>query len=148
MTTELNLNDTPLATGTHQGATGGVLIHDGADFKSCGVIVGDSDDGNQMLLENETDGSSGVITAVTESTVTCTLAGGSLNVWTAGDTYNIYRTDTKDEEISRCYVDRMYGQKVNRRDELNKRGHLVNEEDLDADGRKIFGPGQPYRGRG
>jgi hypothetical protein len=34
----------------------------------------------------------------------------------------------------------MYGQKVNRRDELNKRGHLVNEEDLDADGERFSDP--------
>jgi hypothetical protein len=141
MTTEINLDDTPLATGTHKGETGGVLIDLRADFKSCGIVTG-------SLLENETDASSGAITALTESTVTCTLAGGSLNTWTLGDTYNIYRTATKDSEISRIYTDRMYGTKVFKRSELNKRGHFPEEEDLDAEKTHVFGPSQPLKGKG
>jgi len=140
MATELNLNTDPLATGTHQGATGGVLTKEKADFRSCGVVVG-------SLLENATDGSSGLITAVTENSVTATLAGGALNTWTYGDTYNIYRTAIKDDEISRIHTDRMYGNKAFNRSELNDRGHFHKEEDLDPGKEKVFGPGQPWRGK-
>ena len=135
MTTEIHLDDYPLSTGTHKGAASLTLNDPKADFKSCGVQAG-------VLVKNTTDGSSGLTVTVTEKTILCTLAGGSLNVFTAGDTYEIYKTDTEDSEISRIYVDRRFGQKIFKHSDINTYGHLHKDEDLDADGRNVFGPGQ------
>jgi hypothetical protein len=81
-----HIDDDHLATGTHSGADGGLVLRNkGADFKSCGVTTG-------KAIYNTTDSSNGLITAVTEDTVTCTLSGGTNNTWTSGDTYKIYKT--------------------------------------------------------
>lgn len=140
MTTEIHLDDYPLSTGTHKGAASLTLNDPGADFKSCGVATG-------VLVKNTTDGSSGLTVTVGEDTVLCTLAGGSLNTFTSGDTYEIYITTTEDSEISRFHTDRRFGTKVFKPSELNTYGHLHEDEDLDVDGRDVFGPGQPERAR-
>ena len=134
MSTEVHIDDYPLATGTHKGAVSAYLTDPGADFKSCGVMTG-------VLIKNTTTGGSGLITAVTETRVYSAVS------WTPGDTYEIYITATEDSEISRIYTDRRFGQKVFKQTELNKYGHLRDDEDLDVDGRKVFGPGQPERAR-
>jgi len=135
---EVHYDTDPLATGTHGGASGTLTLQDnGQDFRVAGVSVG-------LAIENETDGSSGLVTVVTERTVTCTLAGGTANTWTNGDTYNIYKTASKGTKISTIYTDRIFGQKVTRQDELYK-GHLADDVDLDIDNRNVFGPGQPER---
>jgi hypothetical protein len=51
-------------------------------FSALGVKVG-------MMAVNVTDGSSGQISAVSGSTIACTLAGGSDNSWDAGDSFAI-----------------------------------------------------------
>jgi hypothetical protein len=138
MTVEIHLDSSPLATGTAK-ATGAVLADPGADFKSCGIVAG-------LYIENETDGSHGAVSEVTENTVTGTLSGGTVNGWIAGDTYNIYKTATKNAEISRIYTDRRFGTKVFRRGELNEHGNRHKDgEDLDANDENVFGPGQPWR---
>ena len=67
-------NDTDyLATGTHHGADGASVLWDkNAHFKSTGVTVG-------VVAYNDDDESYGPITAVTEETVTATLASGTNN---------------------------------------------------------------------
>jgi hypothetical protein len=52
------------------------------DFEAMGVIPG-------LTILNITDGSSGTILTVSTSTITVILSGGSLNVWTPGDTMRI-----------------------------------------------------------
>ena len=42
-----------------------------------------------LYVRNTTDGSGGVITANTATTVTCSLTGGSDNTWQSGDAYEI-----------------------------------------------------------
>ena len=56
----------------------------GRDFSDYGVIPG-------LTILNLTDGSRGVITTVSTSTITCSgnLSGGSTNVWTPGDEMRI-----------------------------------------------------------
>lgn len=126
-----------LATGTHSGASGGLILRNkGADFKSCGVTVG-------IAIYNDTDDSNGLTTAVTENEVTCTLAGGSNNTWTNGDTYKIYKTSSKDSTISHIYTDRRFGKKVVRGDILTRRGFFPEDQDLDEDIDEIFGEGFP-----
>jgi hypothetical protein len=99
-----------------------------------------------VYIENETDGSHGLVASVTEDAVTATLTGGTVNGWIAGDTYNIYKTAEKDAEISRIYTDRRFGTKVFRRSELNDHGNRIKDgEDLDANDENVFGPGQPWR---
>ena len=131
-------DDDYLATGTHSGASGGLILRNkGADFKSCGVTVG-------IAIYNDTDGSNGLTTAVTEDEVTCTLSGGSNNTWTNGDTYEIYKTATKDSTISHIYTDRSAGRKVVKGDILTRAGYFPDEADLDEADDHIFGPDQPY----
>ena len=132
-----------LATGTHEGATGVMILRKkGADFLSCGIAIG-------LAIYNDDDESNGLITAVTENTVTCTLAGGTLNYWSNGDTYYIYKTAAYNTKLSTTYQCRRCGQKVTDKSELTDKGIHPECEDLDEYENHVFGPGQPikrYRG--
>jgi len=69
--------------GTHTGGMGVAVLTDGnAHFRIPNGMVG-------LTVVNQTDGSSGVITANTETTVTAVLAGGIANVWNTDDVYYI-----------------------------------------------------------
>lgn len=131
-----HLDSEALYEGVHDGSTGLVLRKMHGDFLSCGVTVG-------LAVYNDTDGSNGLTTIITENEVTCTLAGGSLNTWTKGDEFSIYKTATKDSLISTTYCDKRRGKKVTRRIELTKNQLFPEDVDLDEDGRDIFGPGFP-----
>jgi len=132
-----HIDDDYLATGTHKGADGGlVLRRKGADFKSCGITVG-------VAIQNDTDSSAGLTTAVTENTVTCTLTGGTNNTWTNGDTYYIFKTAAEDTLISVGYTDKRFGSKVVKGDVLTGRGFFPEDVDLDQDIDETFGPNQP-----
>jgi len=131
-----NKDDAGLFYSTHKGATGLTIVDPGKDFKSCGVTVG-------LAVKNVTDDSTGLVTAVSETSVTCTLSGGSLNTFTAGDYYRIYCTDTIDDLISSHYTDKRFGTKVTNRNELDRHGIMAGDEDLDEEHQDIFGPGQP-----
>jgi len=65
-------------------ATGVILTDTLASFVTDGVVVG-------MSVTNVTDGSTGTITALTETTVTlaAALIGGTDNQWNAGDSYTV-----------------------------------------------------------
>ena len=134
------LDDEPLSEGTHGGATGLTFFKQGADFKSCGVKAG-------LYVENTTDGSSGLVTAVTEETVTTTLSGGALNTWTSGDEFEIYKTATKDSRLSSIFVDKRFGHKASSRSELTGDNLFPEDVDLDEHNENVFGPGQPARAR-
>jgi len=129
----------PLCTGTHKRISGTLVLQNpGADFKSCGVMVG-------LAIYNNTDGSNGLVTAVTEDSVTCTLSGGSANTWTIGDTYNIYKTSAYNSLISSTYVDKRHGHKATNKADLDN-GIFPEDLDIDEDGNHhVFGPGQPER---
>ena len=77
-------------TATVADAAGGTLTDGTADFVVAGVIVGD-------VVHNTTDGSWGVITALTATTITATLAGGTEDDWDIGDAY---RTVCSTEDTS------------------------------------------------
>lgn len=130
-TVEHNLDSTPLATGTHDGSdASATLNHHGAMFKTFGVRTG-------VFCENETQSTSGLITAVTDTAVT--VAGVT---WDYGDTYNIYITATKDSKISSYVVDVSAGWRSDPKELV--RGWRKEDLDLDDHGRyKVFGPGQP-----
>lgn len=77
------------ATGTATSANGaGTLLTDTAgDFIVDGVAVGD-------VIQNISDGSRGVVTARTATTITHTaLAGGTQNDWDIGETYSVWTPD-------------------------------------------------------
>ena len=137
---ETHRDTDPLATGTHKGAASLTINDPGKDFDSCGVMVG-------LAVKNTTDVSAGLVTAVTEDTVTCTLAGGSLNTFTNGDTYAIYKTATYNSLISSIYVDKRFGHRAVTRDELTENNLFPEDVDLDENGEKVFGKGQPQRRR-
>jgi len=72
-----------VSSGTHTGANNASVLTDiSADFANEGVEVG-------MTVVNETDGSQGIITAVTATTITATLTGGTDNDWDTNDVYYI-----------------------------------------------------------
>ena len=139
--THIDDADDPLMTGTHAGSSGASVLSDpGADFKSCGV-----DPNVGQLVLNSTDGSEGVVIAVTEDTVTCTLAGGTNNTWSNGDTYIILKTETEDSSISQHWTDRRFGQKTTNPADLDEDGVFHADADLDQEDDEIFGPNQPER---
>ena len=76
-------NDTNVATGAHTGGANAAVLTDSAgNFLNKGIAPGD-------LINNDTDGSSTTITAVTATTVTGILAGGTDDDWDNGDLYSI-----------------------------------------------------------
>jgi hypothetical protein len=137
---EVHKDTDPLATGTQKCRTWllSTLSDPGKDFKSCGVVAG-------LAVRNTTDGSAGVAASVTDDYMTVTLTGGSLNVWTSGDTYEIYKTGTYNSKISSIYVDNRYGRKVSSPSELTESGYFPEDVDLDENNEKVFGPGQPSK---
>ena len=138
---DANSNIIGLATGTHKGSNNAPVLSDpGADFKSCGI-----DPSVGQLVLNDTDGSSGVVTAVTEDTVTCALADGSNDYWNKGDVYIILKTGTEDGVISTHWTDKRFGQKVTDPAQLNEDGVFHADADIDEEDDEIFGPGQPER---
>lgn len=75
------------ASGTHTAANHLTIMTDAAAHFIANELVG-------LTINNITDGSSGVVTANTETTVTvAALAGGTLNLWTTGDAYTIPGAD-------------------------------------------------------
>ena len=141
-------DDDYLVTGTHHGSVGeggiivpgiGYVIDRSKDFRTCGLEP-DLD----LVVKNTTDGSAGALTAVTEHTFTCTLAGGTNNTFANGDTYQILKTDTEDSIISTHYTDVLFGRKVTDPAELNDDGRFFEDEDLADD---EFSPGFPEKAR-
>lgn len=70
--------------GTHDGGNGSATLTDSGANWTEGELVG-------ATVQNTDDGSHGLITANTATTVTATLAGGTENHWDAGDSYDIPR---------------------------------------------------------
>lgn len=82
------------ATGAHTAAAHATIMTDANAHFIVNELVG-------LTIENISDGSSGVVTANTETTVTvAALAGGILNQWSTNDVYSIdgadYDTDDWD----------------------------------------------------
>lgn len=136
---EIHRDNDHIATGTHKGATSGTVLSDpGMDFRSCGIIDG-------VLVKNITDGSQALSVTVTENSITtATLTGGSLNTWTAGDTYKVYATATYNSIISTVWTDKRHGRKATSPDQLVD-GIFPEDVDLDEEDRHVFGPSQPQR---
>ncbi|MFC1597180.1 M20/M25/M40 family metallo-hydrolase, partial [Planctomycetota bacterium] len=69
-------------TGTHDGGDSqSVLVDSTASWADDALV--------DITLTNPADGSRGVITANTATTITAALSGGSRNSWDAGDTYSV-----------------------------------------------------------
>ena len=73
---------TNYALGTHSGADDAAVLTDAEAHFVVNELVG-------LTIKNLTDGSSGLITANTGTTVTATLVGGTDNDWDKGDAYII-----------------------------------------------------------
>ena len=155
---DIHKDDQPLFSGTHSGADGSAtLIDRGAHFRSLGV-----DPALGQFVENVTQTIGATVIAATDDEVTtgqvylwqgspvtwqaASSSWGGAFTWNNGDEYKIYATSTKNQIISRTYVDLSRGWKA-------ERGELVDgwrAEDIDQDDRgrkKVFGPSQPEPGR-
>ncbi len=77
------------AIGTHDGSGNAATLSDSSQSWTTNEFVG-------RTVVNLTDGSSGVITANTATTITATLAGGTDNDWDVGDEYNFASSFTLD----------------------------------------------------
>lgn len=131
MIIETHVADSPVATGTHGGGDGaGYLYVKGAFFSDCGIQIGNP-------IYNLTQETDGLITAVTEFTIT-----DDTNSWDNGDEYEVY-AQTKDSFISRMVIDKRFGRKTNPADMEND----IHKDDIDVDEYvdNVFGPGQPYK---
>lgn len=85
----------------HDGAAGAAVLTDSmAHFVSLGVEAGVG-----MIVYNVTDGSQGVVTAVTETTITATLSGGTDNDWDPGDEYLIVTINAFDRSSVSHYLE-------------------------------------------
>ena len=129
----IHRDSSPLFTGTHAGADGAsVLLSHGAMFATFGAK---SSIGNYVY--NATKEIGGALTASTDDTVTATGV-----TWDNGDTYEIYKTATKDSVISRDWTDVSAGFRADPRQLID--GWLPEDRDLDDAGKyKVFGEGQP-----
>ncbi|MBU2578077.1 hypothetical protein KKA69_04580 [Patescibacteria group bacterium] len=80
------------AIGIHTAVANAVIMTDANAHFIVNELVG-------LTIENVTDGSSGVITANTETTVTvAALAGGTANQWATNDVYSIDGADYDTED--------------------------------------------------
>jgi hypothetical protein len=70
------------ATGSHDGANNASVLTDTSQSFIVNDLVG-------LTVNNTTDGSSGIITANTATTVTATLSGGTDDDWDTSDAYTI-----------------------------------------------------------
>lgn len=125
---DTHIDDDPLATGTHEGVDGSSFLYvKNMIFVTCDVRIG-------LAIHNETQDTDGLITAVTETTVT-----DDTNTWDNGDTYSIYKTAAKDTFISRIATDKSRGWKVTEKSELNDYGWFPKDHDIDkdSDGHKL-----------
>lgn len=92
ITVHVITSPTNSASGTHTAAPSATIMTDGAAHLQAGELVG-------LTIVNVTDGSSGVITANAETTVTvAALEGGTLNEWTVDDVYTIEGADYDTED--------------------------------------------------
>jgi hypothetical protein len=92
---------TGMLVGTHDGVDGAAILNDvHIDFAASGVEANVG-----MVVQNITDGSEGVITAVSGSTVTATLSGGTDNHWDTGDVYRIVLLDASEAAVIELYLD-------------------------------------------
>lgn len=81
-----NLSGPLVVAGAHDGgAASAALVDSTADFVTSGVQ-------NTMLVDNETDGSQGIVAGVQATRVIAELIGGAVNVWNATDVYSIRGT--------------------------------------------------------
>jgi hypothetical protein len=71
---------TPTATPTHDGAANAAVLTDSSESYTTNEWVG-------YTIYNTTDGSQGLVTANTATTVTAVLYGGTDNDWDVGDAY-------------------------------------------------------------
>lgn len=87
-------------TGTHNGGSGSSTLSDSTASWTTNELIG-------MTVKNTTDGSEGVITANTATTITATLAGGTDNDWDASDAYAIRPFDSTMQQVH--FYDPTYG---------------------------------------
>ncbi len=74
-----------VTSGEHDGGSGSTVLYDSSqNFIGEGVKVG-------MQVVNNTDGSWGIITALSATSITANLAWGSTNRWDNGDEYTVYK---------------------------------------------------------
>lgn len=146
---EIFKDDQPLFQGTHKGVDGSDSLYDpGAMFKELGC-----DPSLSLYIENTTQGTSSNVTGSTSDSVYTDSGGGKFPYtlpitfgigWDKGDTYKIYRTDTKNSFLAGQWCDVSRGWRIYPGDDIAENGWRREDYDLDEPNRrKVFGPGQP-----
>jgi hypothetical protein len=149
-TSETHKDSDYMFTGTHHGADGATYLYDkDANFKTLGVHLD-----SENMVENVTQSTYGVVKTVTDSNLSA--YNGNINVfpitfpaafpvtWNYGDTYKIYKTETKNSVISSIWTDLSAGWRSDPDELIN--GWRAEDIDIDDRGRKkVFGPNQPER---
>ena len=80
-----------LFTGTHDGVNNSAVLFDSTrDFTNMGIVV------NRDIIENLTDGSNGLITALTANIITASMQSGAENDFDTDDSYRIVDGSTLD----------------------------------------------------
>lgn len=137
-TTEVHIDSDYLVSGTHRGADSATTLWAGdaygnriADLDSYGAKA-------DLYIENTTESTNSLIASVAGDQITT----DDDIAWNNGDTYKIYKTGTKNSQISTIWTDLSRGWKSDK-DDLD-RGWRPEDVDIDRDkpGR-VFGPNQP-----
>jgi len=135
-TRETHRDDDYLVTGTHDGADAATTIrNESIDFMVCGIVA-------DQYIENTDTAETSLVATVTEHEITTddNLAFDN------GETFEIYKTGTKDSFISSVWTDVSRGWKINKPDDVGSDGWRHEDRDWDDHGRKkVFGPGQPEK---
>lgn len=122
-----------LINGTQKGPTGTTIIQSGKDFLSCGAIAG-------LAVKNITTGTLGHIISSTEFYVVTDIT------FSHNDSYEIYHTGDYNSVISTIFTDRRVGLKTVNTNELEN-GLFPDDRDVDENGSRVFGPGEPWETR-
>ena len=128
-TSEIHKDLDPLYTEAHVGASGAAAFSNQGHHLDVIIKTG-------LAAENATQGTLGVVTAVTDSTIT--VSGCT---WDSGDTIKVYKTATKGRVISTQWVDLSRGWKTPQKELIE--GWREEDIDLNRNGEKVWGSGQP-----
>ena len=176
-TREIHRDNAYMASGSHKGAIGTTLLDPGAMFDvfvaqtglyientttgTTGRIfyinrdeilatkISEELSGDLLTFGNEADGDAEDLTFTEENLSFGVESDASYIMWAYGDTYEIFKTPTKNLLLSKTWVDSSRGWKSDKK----KLRLGWRREDIDLDRtstggiRRVFGPGQPDRGR-
>lgn len=137
-TTEIHRDSDYLAYGKHRGADSATTLWAGDYFAKQSLDLESSGVSDDLYIENDTAGTNSLTKTVTGDKVTT----DDDITWDNGDVFYIYKTATKNQQISTVWTDLSRGWKTDP-DEMQD-GWRADDVDLDRENPgRVFGPGQP-----